>query len=156
MRSLRHLTTAAALLAALTVAACGGEDRLTREQYSAKLQPAVDEISAGFGTVFEEIGRAEESDRVSGAAQQRLADAAARERKVADELADLEPPEDLEDASDRLVTGARRQADELDRLATEEQVTVAQVADAIEEGASVEPLRELGKAGVVTPPGADH
>ena len=157
MLTIRHAITTAALAAALTSAACGGDDdRLTREQFKSELQPAVDQISAGFGAVFAVIGRAEETDRVPAAALERLSDAAARERRIAGRLADLQPPKDLEGATDRFVAGAQRQADDLERLAGQDDVTVAQVADAVEQGASVAPLRELGKAGVVAPPGADH
>jgi hypothetical protein len=149
-------TTAAALVAALGLAACGDDDRLTRDQYTAELQPAVEQISDGFGTVFARIGRAEETDRVPAAALRQLSEAAARERSVAERLAGLEPPESLASLNERLVAGARRQADDLERLARSQgTVTVAQVADAIEEGASVGPLRELGERGVVAPPGAD-
>ena len=155
MLSLSRSTTVAAVAAALTVAACGGDDdRLTREQFKAELQPAVNQISDGFGAVFAAIGRAEETDRVPADALRRLADAAARERRLAAELAELEPPKDLEGPADRFVAGAREQAAELERLAGERGVTVAQVADAVEQGASVGPLRELGEKGVVTPPGA--
>lgn len=157
MLSIKHCTTTtAALVAALSLAACGGEDRLTRDEYAAELQPAVDEISEAFGTVFASVGEAEETDRVPAAALERLSDAAARERDVADELAELEPPEDLEPAAERFVAGARRQAEELEGMAAEKDLTVARLADAVEQGASVGPLRELGEEGVVKPPGADR
>lgn len=150
-------TTFATLAAALALAACGSEDdRLTRKQLSAELQPAVTEISNGFGAVFAAIGRAEETDRVPQAALDRLGQAAGTMRDEADRLADLRPPEQLATETERLVAGTRRHADELERLAaTDGTVTVAQVADAVEQGPSVGPLRELAEQGVVSPPGHD-
>ena len=148
----------ATLTAALVLAACGSDDdRLTQKQLTAELQPAVTEISKSFGAVFAEIGRAGESDRVPQAALDRLGQAAGTMRSEADRLADLRPPEQLEPETDRLVDGTRRHADELERLAAADgKVTVAQVADVVEQGPSVGPLRELAEQGVVQPPGADH
>ena len=147
-----------AFIAALVLAACSSdEDRLTRKQLSAELQPAVTEISSAFGAVFAEIGRAEETDRVPAEALTRLEQAAGTMRSTADRLADVRPPQQLEAETDRLVEGTRRHAEALERLAaTDGGVTVAQVADAVEQGPSVGPLRELAEQGVVRPPGTDH
>jgi len=141
------------LAASLTLAACGGDERLTRDEYAERVQPEIARVSESFGGVFQAIGRAEESDRVPAAALRRLAGAADTERAVAARLAALEPPEELERPATELVEGARRQADELDRLAAREgEVTVAQLADAVEQGATAEPLRDLARRGVIEPP----
>jgi hypothetical protein len=133
MLSIATPTTGLLAAAALALGACGGDDdRLTRAQYEAEVRPAVQRIAAGFGAVFQAIGRAEETDRVPAAALRRLAGVAAVERREADRLAALEPPEDLEGPAGRLT------------------------ADAVEQGATATPLRELAEHGVVDPPGHDE
>jgi hypothetical protein len=147
-------SSAAALVAAAAVAAgCGGEDRLTQDEYAAQLKPAVAQISAGFGSVFERIGRASDDERVPAAALARLGQVAAEEARQADRLAGLEPPEDLEAAHDRFAAGAQEQAERLATLARSRSTTVGELADAVEQGATTAPLRELVSRGVVPAPG---
>jgi len=141
------------LAAALTLAACGGDERLTRAEYAERVEPEIARVSESFTGVFQAIGRAQEDERVPAAALRRLAGAADTERAVAGRLAALEPPQELERTAARLVAGARRQADQLDRLATRKgAVTVAELADAVEQGATAEPLRDLARRGVIQPP----
>jgi hypothetical protein len=146
--------SAVAIAAAAALAAgCGGEDRLTEDEYAAELRPAVAQISSGFGSVFERIGRASDAERVPAAALARLGQVAAAEAGTADRLAGLEPPEELEQAHDRFAAGARRQAESLAELARSRSTTVGQLADAIEQGETVDALRELVSRGVVPAPG---
>jgi hypothetical protein len=54
---------------------------------------------------------------------------------------------------DRLVAGARQQSARLEQLAGRPDLTVGQMADAVEGGAAVGALRELAEQGFVSPPG---
>ncbi len=139
--------------AALLPAACGGgQDRLTDREFTARMNSVVERISGEFGAVFTTLGRAEETDRVPAPVRDRLLRAARTERKLADTVQELEPPERAEAAHDALVTGARRQADTLERLAADPRLTVAQMADAVEGGETTAALQRLAEAGYVNPP----
>jgi hypothetical protein len=151
--SIARTATALAAAAAALAVGCGGEDRLTQDQYAAELRPAVDRISAGFGTVFQQIGRASDDEAVPAAALARLAQVAATERRAADRLGELEPPENLEATADRFVAGARQQAEALAALSARTGVTVGELADAVEQGATAAPLRDLVNRRVVPAPG---
>ena len=147
-------STAVALVAAASLAAaCGGDDRLTRDEYADQVRPAVQQMAAGFGSVFERIGRASDDEVVPAAALRRLAAVAGEERRLADRLARLEAPADLDATHQRFADGARRQADRLAALAARDATTVGELADAVEQGETGAPLRDLVNRGVVPAPG---
>ena len=148
-----HHRTALTALVLLAGATGCGEDRLSRDEYTAELQPAVQRISQGFGSVFERIGRAEDGERVPAPALQRLGQVAAQERRTAERLAGLEPPKDVEAVAGRFADGARRQADRLAAMSRERDVTVGELADAVEQGETAAPLRDLVEQGYVRAPG---
>ena len=146
----------AAIAATLALAACGDDERLSKQQLSAKATPQIERVSTAFGAVFSTIGRAGESDTVPGAALAKVREAAATEASAVDALEKLAPPEAAEPAVDRFVAAARRQSDELEALAARPKVSVKQVADAIEDPAVTEALTTLAEKGYaeVPPPGA--
>jgi hypothetical protein len=149
------LTRSAATLGAalaLLAAACG-EERLTRDEYAAELRPAITQMSEGFGSVFARIGRASDDEIVPPAALRRLAQVADAERRVAGRLAGLDAPEELAAAHERFAAGAERQAARLAALARRDATTVGELADAVEQGETAAPLRELVRRGVVPAPG---
>jgi hypothetical protein len=142
-----------AVLAAATLSACGGEERLSDEEFSSRIQPVVERISTEFGAVFQALGRAREDARVPVDVRARLRRAARVERDAAADAAELQPPQRAEASLDRLVAGARQQSARLEQLAGRPDLTVGQMADAVEGGAAVGALRELAEQGFVSPPG---
>jgi hypothetical protein len=116
---MRHERSLAASLAAAAVlvggGGCGGGDRLSKAEYEEKMQ----EVGASLERSFEAIGDNPDSlDQLSealGKSQDEL-------REAADELEDVEPPENVEDAHDDVVDGLRGVADQFGELveATEE------------------------------------
>jgi hypothetical protein len=93
-------------LAALLLAGCGGDDRLTKEEYAAKVRSVYGDVQDAFRST--NVPASELAPRI-GAAQDQLRDSA-------DELDDVEPPDDVETEHTQLVDGMRRYADDLDRL----------------------------------------
>lgn len=155
MRMRRIAGIASAAATALAIAACGGgesEERLSKEEFSKQVNPVVQRISAEFGTVFSELGRADESERVPADVRERLAAAARVERDAVGGLRDIQPPEAADASLEKLERGARSQADELDRLARDPDLTVGRMADAMEGGETAQALRELAEGGYIEPP----
>jgi hypothetical protein len=141
------------LIAALSLAACGGEDRLTERELAGQLNPQVERIAREFGEVFRTLGRARETDVVPGNVRVRLRQAAAIERRVAEDFEDIAPPEDAEDDVEALAAAAARHADRLEQLSSDRRLTVARMADAIERGEIMAPLQRLAADSLVRLPG---
>ena len=147
--------TFALLLATAAVAACGEDERLTKQQLSAKLQPQVEKVMAEFGAVFQTVADAEgevkESAPVPAAALEKVRAAVATERAAADEVASLRPPEALEADLRDFVGAARSQAEELESMAARSP-SVAELADAMEGGPMRDALGALAEKGVLRLP----
>ena len=142
-----------ALVAAAALAAgCGGDDRLSRAETANKVNTAVQVVNGEFGQVFELLGRREESDTVPATVRERLAQAATVERREADKLAAIKPPSDSKRAVDGFVRAASSQAAALHSAAARTDLTVADMADAIELPQMRQALTALDKQGLAKPP----
>lgn len=152
---IRPMTKRILILAAIVVAGCGSDDRLTKSEYSAALQPKVDRVTAAIGAVFQATGKAEEGETVPARARKALSSAAKIEAAAATEIDELAEPEEAEPPAAELVTAARRQASEIEALAADESLTVAEMADALEGGGVLAALEKLQRGGFVrlAPPG---
>ena len=147
--------TSALLLAAVAFAACGEDERLTKQQLSAELQPQVEKVMAEFGAVFQAVADAEgevkESAPVPAAALEKARAAVATERAAADEIASLRPPEALEADVREFVAAARAQASEIESAASQAP-SVAELADVMEGGSMRAALGALAEEGVLDLP----
>jgi hypothetical protein len=94
------------LVAVLVVAGCGGDERLTKQEYAEKVRAVYGDVQKAFQAT--NVPQGELASRVE-AAQEQLRDSA-------DELEAVEPPEDVETEHSQLAQGMRRYADDLDRL----------------------------------------
>jgi hypothetical protein len=94
------------VVAALFLAGCGGDERLTKDEYAARVRAVYADVQAAFRAT--NVLGGELAPRVE-AAQEQL-------RESADELDGVEPPEDVETEHSQLIDGMRRYADDLDRL----------------------------------------
>ena len=95
------------LLATLVLAGCGGSDgQLSKTEYGAEVRAVYSEVQEAFAATNVEPELL--AERVE-AAQAEL-------REAADELEDLEAPEDAVAANEQIAAGFRLYADELDRL----------------------------------------
>jgi predicted nuclease with TOPRIM domain len=88
------------------VAGCGGEDRLTKQEYAQKVRAVYADVQKAFQAT--NVPQGELAARVE-AAQDQL-------REAADELDDVVPPKEVETENAQLVDGMRRYADDLERL----------------------------------------
>ncbi|MCA1572602.1 MAG: hypothetical protein LC798_20350, partial [Chloroflexi bacterium] len=142
-----------ALIAAFALTAgCGGDDRLSQDQTASKATTAVQKVNGEFQQVFEMLGRREESEAVPAAVRKRLTSAATVERREADKLAAIKPPTESEDAINDFVRAARSQAATLQSNAARADLTVAEMADAIELPQMRQALTELDKQNLAKPP----
>ena len=103
MTRVRTLLT---LSVVVLLAGCGGEERLTKQEYAQKVRAVYADLQKAFRAT--NVTQGELAPRVA-AAQEQL-------RASADELDGVEPPEDVEVEHSQLVDGMRRYADDLDRL----------------------------------------
>lgn len=151
---MRARAGAVVVVAALLAAGCGGDDRLSEEEATQRINDSVAETTQEFeqqvGSIFQQIGRlpedAEVPDRIRTRLDEPTAALAARLRETADELADLDPPEDAEDEVEALEEASREQAERIEELPAREGLTVRELADAMEPPS--EELRRLREAGL--------
>jgi hypothetical protein len=150
---------ALAVIGALLVAGCGGDDRLSKEETARELNEALaatsGEIQRRFHPVFQQLEGMRDNARVPARVRAGLeepASAVARElRETADRVDELDPPKDAEDAVDSLAQTARAQAARLEQLPERGSLTVGELAGAVAPPTNA--LRKLGEAGVeVQPP----
>lgn len=116
----RQLTGALALLAllGLLAAACGGGDEaLSKDEYQQQLSDAGQSLTQSTANLGEDVSAAVQGQAAAGdKAAEDIESFQAKLRDTADELEDLNPPEDAAAAHDRLVTALRDYADDLDEL----------------------------------------
>ena len=150
---------ALAVIAALLVVGCGGEDRMSDEETAREINEVLaatsGEVQRQFHPVFQQLGGMRESAPVPARVRARLeqpTSAVSRElRETADRVDELDPPEDAEEAVASLTESARAQAARLEQLPEQDGLTVRQLADAVEP--PTDALRRLSEAGIrVQPP----
>lgn len=93
-------------LAALLLAGCGGDERLTKEEYAEKVRTVYGDVQKAFART--DVPTDELADSVEGA-QDEL-------REAAEQLEETEPPDDVQAEHAQLVDGLRAYASDLDRL----------------------------------------
>jgi PBP1b-binding outer membrane lipoprotein LpoB len=94
------------LVSAVVLAGCGGDERLSKQEYAEKVRSEYADVQKAFQAT--DVPPGELAARVK-AAQLQL-------RESADELEDVEPPEEVTTEHEQLIGGMRRYADDLDRL----------------------------------------
>jgi HAMP domain-containing protein len=103
----RLLILSGAVVAVLLPSGCGGgDDRLSKTEYEEKVRSLYADVQAAFQAT--NVGKTQLAARVE-AAQREL-------RSAADELADVQPPEEVEAENQQIVQGMRAYADDLERL----------------------------------------
>lgn len=94
------------LSAALALAGCGGDDRLSKAEYEQKVRSEYAEVQKSFAKTNVPI------EQLAG----RVEDAQQQLREAADELEDVQPPEDVETENAQVVQAMRAYAEDLERL----------------------------------------
>lgn len=121
------LLLAAASLGAL--AGCGGDDRLSREEFGDRLQSIKQRESARFERLAQRVMRLKPTQPLPDDVKQAMRDVAGGNRRAADELDELAPPEDAEDATKGLIEALRERADAFVQAAREERITLRQLEE---------------------------
>jgi hypothetical protein len=123
----------------LLLAGCGGDDRLSKDEYAEKVREVYADVQEAFRAT--NVPRGELASKVE-AAQEQL-------RASADELEGVEPPEDVETEHTQLAQGMRRYADDLDRLrnaaASGDQRTIDDFNARIAQNEAVEQMAEAAE-----------
>ena len=94
------------LVATLLLTGCGGDERLSKDDYAEKVRAVYADLQEAFRATNVPLRRL----------ASRVEDAQEQLRESADELDGVVPPKDVEVENDQLVAGMRRYADDLERL----------------------------------------
>ena len=116
---MRFLAAAAATLAVLGFAACGGEDRLSREEYLEQADATCRKYEERLKPLEDKLQQTDSTEEAAAV----IDDAVPVVREGVDELKKLKPPEELEG-----------QVDEWLKLNEENTKTLEQLGDAAEAG----------------------
>jgi hypothetical protein len=117
--TMKHLFVLAAVLAAALlggVAACGGEDRLPRDELGARLQSIGERGGALWGRLEQQAQNVEPGEPLSAGVEQALADLIEFQAEAADELDGLNPPADAADSITLLIAALRERTETLQRV----------------------------------------
>lgn len=106
------------------LAGCGGEQRLSREEFGDRLQSINQRESARFERLAQRAMRLKPDQALSGDLKQDMREVAGGNRRAAEELDELEPPEDAEEETERLVEALRERADGFEQAASQERMTL--------------------------------
>lgn len=121
------LVLAAAGLGA--VAGCGGEERLSREEFSDRLQSIKQRESARFERLAQQAMRLKPNELLPGDVKQAMRDVAGGNRRAADELDELNHPEGAEAEARALIAALRERAEGFERAAREQRITLRQLEE---------------------------
>lgn len=121
------IVLAAASLGGL--AACGGEERLAREEFSDRLQSIDRRESEQFGRLAKQATRLKPDRPLPDEVKQGMREFAAGLRRAADELDELNPPEGAEEVTETLIEALRERADGFEQAAREERITLRQLEE---------------------------
>jgi hypothetical protein len=110
---MRHFALLAATIVVPTVlVACGGDggngDRLSKEEYEQEVSAIGQTFSEGLGSIAGASAPGEISEQFDEAQDQL--------ESIADRLEEISPPEDVEEAHDRLVAGLNALSGDLDDI----------------------------------------
>jgi hypothetical protein len=101
------ISAALAMLGVLSFAACGG-DRLSKSEYEQKVRSEYADVQEAFVATGASFGRPDLAEKIE--------QAQAELREMADSLDDAEPPEEVEKENEEIAEGMREYADDLDQL----------------------------------------
>jgi hypothetical protein len=120
VRSRPRTTRSIAILAAvgaLVLPACGGEEEVSRGEYERELQETATEIETAFAGVGSELRSVSAGSASLDRAVARVEAVREELEQQANELGEIAPPDDADEAHDELVGGLEEFADELGAFA---------------------------------------
>jgi hypothetical protein len=148
MKCLFALATVLAAASLATVPGCGGEERLSREDFSARIQSIDERGGELWGRLAQRAQDLEPDQPLPADVKQALTDLVDFQEQAVEELEALNPPEDAEEPVEMLVEALRartetiEQAIEAGRFTQQESGQLTQSGDKIDE--AFEQLRKEG------------
>ena len=148
---MKHLFALATVLAAASlgaVAGCGGEERLSREEFSDRLQSMSQEGGERWGRLAQRAKDVKPNQPLAADVKQLMKELVDFQRQAADELAELNPPQGAEDEVEKLIDALRErtqtfeQAIEAGRFTRRQSDQITRAGDKIDE--AFEQLRKEG------------
>jgi hypothetical protein len=103
MKRLLALTTVLAAASLGAVAGCGGEERLSREGFSDRLQSMSQEGGERWGRLAQRAKDVKPDQPLAADVKHLMKDFVEFQRQAADELTELNPPEGAEDEIEKLI-----------------------------------------------------
>jgi hypothetical protein len=148
MKCLFALATVLAAASLATVPGCGGEERLSREDFSARIQSIGERGGELWGRLAQRAQNLEPDQPLPADVKQALTDLVDFQEQAVEELEALNPPEDAEEPVEMLVgalrerTVAFEQAIEAGRFTQRQSEQITKSGDKIDE--AFEQLRKEG------------
>jgi hypothetical protein len=148
MKYLFVLATVVAASILAGVAACGGEERLSREEFSDRLQSIGERGGELWGRLAERAETLETDEPLPADVKQALTELVEFQKQAAAELEGLDPPEDAEEPVEKLSEALRERTEtfeqviEAGRFSEQDSERVTQAGEKIDR--AFEQLREEG------------
>jgi hypothetical protein len=148
MKCLFALATVLAAASLATVPGCGGEERLSREDFSARIQSIGERGGELWGRLAQRAQNLEPDQPLPADVKQALTDLVDFQEQAVEELEALNPPEDAEEPVEMLVEALRErtetieQAIEAGRFTQQKSDQLTQSGEKIDE--AFEQLRKEG------------
>src|SRR5919109_580480 len=150
MKYLFALATVAAAALLAGVAGCGGEERLSREEFSDRLQSIGERGGELWGRLAQRAEDLKPGELLPADVKQALTELVDFQEKAATDLAGLNPPEDAEEPVEMLIAALRERTDtfeqviEAGRFTRQDSERVTQAGEEIDQ--AFEQLRAEGLA----------
>jgi hypothetical protein len=109
------------------VAACGGDERLSRDAFGDRLQSIDRQGSARYERLEQQAMRLKPDQPLTDEVRRGMRQYAGTLAHAADRLEELNPPEDAEDENATLTEALRERADAFEQAAREQRVTLRQL-----------------------------
>lgn len=111
------------------LAGCGRDEPLSRQEFRGSLQRIKQREGARFNHLAQRALRLKPNQALPGDVKQAMQDAAEGNRRAAEELDELEPPEDAEQDTHTLIEALRQRADGFERAARRKRITLGELEE---------------------------
>lgn len=120
------------------VAGCGGEEGLSREDFSARLQSISQEGGERWGRLAQRAKDVQPGQALTADVKQLIKELNDFQRQAADELAELNPPEGAENGVEMLINALRERTDTLEQAVDAGRFTQRQGDQITEAGETID------------------
>jgi septal ring factor EnvC (AmiA/AmiB activator) len=147
LTSWRALLVAIVALAGVS-AGCGGGDALSKQEYQQELSQAATDLSEASQTLGRELSNAAIGEGSFDEAADEMAAIREQLDQTADDLDGLDPPDDAEDAHNRLVDSLHAYSDDLEEIQGKlESGSDAEITESLRGLQNLDSVKDLQQAG---------